>query len=93
MTVEPIKKADPELIKALAREAKDVLDDRAFTTATRALHAQWYGELMTPNMNDVAKLTELVAKLRTLEAIPQMLRHLMDSEKMAQQRGSHAGRG
>ncbi len=93
MTVEPIKKADADLVKALAREAKDLLDDRVFTTATRALHAQWYGELMSPATNDVAKQTELIAKLRALEAIPQMLRHFIDSEKMAQSRGTHAGRG
>jgi hypothetical protein len=90
MTDETPQKTNPELIKALAREAKDVLEDRVFTTAVRALHAQWYGELLATS--DPDKMGNLVAKLQALEAIPQMLRHFMDSEKMAQNRGTNARR-
>jgi hypothetical protein len=89
MTEAP-KRADPELVKALAREASAMLDDRVFTTAVRALHAQWYGELIAAG-SEPTKVLELVAKLRALEAIPQMLKHFVDSATI-QQRGSDARR-
>ena len=86
------QRADPDLIKALAKDAKDLLEDRAFSTAIRALHAQWYGELIRESQNNPDKVTELVAKLRALEAIPKMLEHFMASEVMAQKRGSNGRR-
>ena len=81
MKAEPAKKADPELVKALAREADQVLESRAFTTAVRALHAQWYGELL--NAVDPPRVLELVAKLKALEGIPLMLKHFMTTQDMA----------
>ena len=83
MTVEPLKRADPELTKALAAEASDLLANRAFDTSVLTLRKQWFGELMDPEVVDTMKVMELVFKLRALQAIPQLLDHLVDSEKMA----------
>lgn len=87
-----IPKVDPELRKALSREADELTDNRAFNLAMRALHATWYNELMSDGLTD-SKVLELVAKLRALEAIPMRLRSMAKDEEIAQ-RGHHAfGRG
>ena len=78
MRAEP-KKADPELIKALAREARELLDNRAFDTAIRALHTQWYGELIGAG-GSTEKTMNLAARLQALEAIPRMLEHFVASQ-------------
>lgn len=85
-----IQKTDPQLLVELAREAKDMLDNRAFTSAVATLKAQWYGEMMT-DMTDDSKVPNLRAKLQALEAIPQMLRNIVASPQFAQ-RGSNVRR-
>jgi hypothetical protein len=69
---EPIKKADPELMKALARESAELLENRAFTTAVRTLHLQCLGKLMDESI-DTQRMMSLVAELRVLENLSRRL--------------------
>ena len=86
-----IPRTDAQIVKELARDAKSLKDDRAFKAATALLHHQWYGELLS-DKTDESKARDLRAKLQVLAAIPQMLDHLIASETMAAQRGTHGGR-
>ena len=79
-----IPRANPDVRKELARDARSLQDDPAFKAVVNLLRKQWYGELVSC---PTEKLVELRARLQALDAIPQMLDHLMNSEKMAQ-RGS-----
>jgi hypothetical protein len=88
MTIAP---ADPDLRKALAKDAEGLLADAAFAIAVKTLRMQWYNELIAIE-NDPPKVLELAAKLRALDAIPQMLDHLMTSEIMAKKREANGGR-
>jgi hypothetical protein len=81
-------RTDEQVIKELARDARSLKDDRAFRAAMGLLERQWRGELMAC---PAEKLVEVRAKLQALEGIPQMLDHLIASEKMAQ-RGTNGGR-
>ena len=77
-----IQKADPQVVKEIAQEAESLKTNRAFTVAMQLLQKQFYGELLDPKTDDEAmKLVR--AKLMVLEAIPHMLDHLMDDQKMA----------
>lgn len=78
-------RTDEQIVKELAREAKSLKDDRAFRAAIGLLERQWRGELMSC---PAEKLIEVRAKLQALEGIPQMLDHLIASEKMAQKRAA-----
>ena len=80
-----IPRADTQIVRELARDARTLKDDRAFMAAVGLLDRQWRGELMACSTD---KLVEVRAKLYALEGIQQMLDHLINSEKMAQ-RGSH----
>ena len=79
-----IPRADAQIVRELARDARTLKDDRAFMAAVGLLDRQWRGELMACPTD---KLVEVRAKLHALEGIQQMLDHLINSEKMAQ-RGS-----
>ena len=87
---EPLKKADPQIVKEIAEEASALRSNRAFDAATKLLHRQWYGELIDPATTG-EKLAEVAAKLRVLEAIPAMLDHLMADHAM-NLRGQNARR-
>lgn len=77
-----IQRADPQVVKEIAKEAEGLKANRAFTVAVQLLQKQFYGELLDPKTDDeAAKLVR--AKLMALEAIPRMLDHLMDDQKMA----------
>lgn len=78
-----IPKVDPELRKAISREAGDFVEDRVFTLAIRALHQQYYGQLMNDGLKK-SQVLDLVAKLRALEAIPARLRSMAKDEEIAQ---------
>jgi hypothetical protein len=80
---------DADIVRELARDAKSLRDDRAFKAATALLQRQWYGELIS-NGSDDEKRRDLVAKLQVLEAIPKMLDHLINDNKMLAQRGHRA---
>jgi hypothetical protein len=78
-----IERTDPQLVKEVAREAKSLLDDRAFSAAVKTLHKQWLGELISDGADD-QKVRDLVAKLRVLEAIAQRLASMMRDDQFAQ---------
>lgn len=79
---EPLKKTDPQIVKELAQEAESLKANRAFSVAVAMLQKQWYGEFLNPETDDeTARM--LRAKLTVLEAIPQMLDHLIASQVMA----------
>jgi hypothetical protein len=85
-----IPRADPEVVKAIGREAKDLLENRAFATAVRTLHKQWLGELIgSQPLAD--KKDELIAQLRVLEAISQRLTSMVRDADFAQ--GGQNARG
>lgn len=82
-----IPRQDQQVRIELAREAREILDNRAFTAAIGALKHQWEGELLHDATTiDREKIFELRAKLMALQAIPQLLRGLMHPP---QQRGDH----
>ena len=84
-----IPRTDAQIVKELARDARSLKDDRAFKAAIGLLKMQWEGELMTCPQD---QLVEMRARLQALAGIPQMLDHLIASETMAAQRGTHGGR-
>ena len=84
MTIAPV---DPDIRKALAKDAEGLLGDGAFAIAIKTLRMQWYAELITDG-TDASRVLELTARLRALESIPQMLDHLVTSETMAQGRSN-----
>jgi hypothetical protein len=86
-----IERTDPELIKALAKDAGELMGNRAFREALLDLRKQWFAEMMNEGCDDL-RVRELRAKMMALEAIPQMLQHFMSSQTMAQREKIHAGR-
>jgi hypothetical protein len=85
-----IVKTDPEVVKEIAREARTILDNRAFLQAVIDLRKQWFGEMMDAK-TDGPKVLELVAMLRALEAIPSRLASMTHDAQMAP-RGNDARR-
>jgi predicted lipid carrier protein YhbT len=84
-----IGKSDAQIRKELADGARDLINDRSFKAAVGILELQWRGEMEDPALVDRDKIMDLRARLMALKAIPQMLQHLIASEKMAQ-RSNHA---
>jgi hypothetical protein len=78
-----------EEVKARARDARDLVEDRAFLEAVATLRKQWFGELMNPSLADRDQIFGLVQLLRALEAIPQRLASTMRDVEFAP-RGNHA---
>jgi hypothetical protein len=81
-----IPRVEAEGRRELARDARDLLNDRAFKAACALLRAQWYNELLDSKI-DMDKLFELRAKLQVIEAIPAMIQKLVNDETMAQRAG------
>ena len=77
---------DSELRRELARDARELKDDRAFKAAMAILRTQLYNDLLDPKL-DMAAVYDVRAKLQVLELIPQMLQKLMNDEMMAQRQG------
>lgn len=69
--------------RELARDARELSQDRAFQAACALLRTQWYNELLNPKL-DLSGVYDLRAKLQVLDAIPQMIQKLMNDEMMAQ---------
>jgi hypothetical protein len=74
----------PEERKELATEARELLDNKAFTTAILDLRKRWFAEMMVSA--DEAVDRSLKAKIQALEAIPQELQILINNQKMAEAR-------
>ena len=83
MTIAPV---DPDIRKALAKDAEGLLADGAFALAVKTLRMQWYADLLNAT-TDEQKLA-LAAKFQALDAIPQLLDHFVTSETMAQGRSN-----
>ena len=54
MTIAPV---DPDIRKALAKDAEGLLGDGAFAIAIKTLRMQWYSELITDG-TDVSRVLE-----------------------------------
>lgn len=81
-----IDKTNPQVLRELARDASELLDDGAFSKAVRNLHDQWISELL-----DEAKDDEAVRMLRAkLIALDGLVRHLVGMARVV--RGQDAKR-
>lgn len=70
--------------KALADQAEELLETRAFTQSILALRKRYF-EMMMAAETDATRLA-LIERIRALEDIPQQLRILINDEKVAQAR-------
>jgi hypothetical protein len=85
-----IPKTDPELIKAIAKEAGLLLENRAFTSAVRTLHQQLLGELLIEGGSE-KKEQDALAQLRLLEKLTRRLSSMSHDAQFL--KGAHnAGR-
>jgi hypothetical protein len=80
-----IPRTDPQVLKERAREARELVENRAFLEAVATLRKQWFGELILAQ--DDRKTLETAAKLRALDAIPQRLASAAQDAEFAK-RGS-----
>lgn len=80
---EGLQRIDPEVRKADARDARELLEDRIFGKAVDDLYEQALGKLMI--CKNAEEKLELVAQLQALKAIPLQLNHYVNSEKKAVQ--------
>lgn len=76
--------ADLSQKKELADAARGLSEDRAFTQAILSLRKRWFDDLLAAD--DVAKVLELKAQIKALEAIPKELNVLINDYKMAAKR-------
>jgi hypothetical protein len=81
------KRTDEQIVKELARDARSLKDDRAFMAAMGLLERQWTAEWMSCPAADHMRMVETRAKLQALKGIPQMLDHLIASEKQRARHG------
>jgi hypothetical protein len=78
----PFKPADPTERKERADEAKELLDNKAFTAAILALRKRYFEMLMgAPTTEEKLSFIE---RIRALEDVPQQLQIFVNDEKMAQ---------
>ena len=77
----PFKPADPTERKERADEAKELLENKAFTEAILRLRKQWHAEKMATS--DEKVMVHLTLKQQALEAIPQQLQILINDQIMA----------
>ena len=77
---------DAEDIHHLADQAKALKEDPAFQAAILALRKEWFGMLMAGAQLSPEQKLELVARLRTLEALPQQLQVFMNDWAMTKRK-------
>ena len=80
----PFRPAGDYERRQLADEAKELLDNKAFTEAILRLRKRYFELLMAPNSTE-EKLA-LIERIRALEDVPQQLQIFVNDEKMAQAR-------
>ena len=81
----PFKPVDESLQRRqLADEARELLDNRAFTTAILALRKRYFAENQASRDSSVRD--EMWAKINALEDIPQELQILINNQRMAESR-------
>ena len=78
----PFRPADPTERKERADEAKELLDNKAFTAAILALRKRYFELLM--GAEDVEDKMCMIERIRALEDVPQQLTIFVNDEKMAQ---------
>ena len=79
----PFKPTDGGERRALAEEAKSLLDNKAFSAAILGLRKQWFAEMMSAPPE---RLLQYQGQLRALESIPLQLQVLINDQKMAEAR-------
>lgn len=77
---------DAEDIHHRADQAKALKDDPAFQAAVLALRKEWFGMLMAGAQLSSEQKFELIAQLRTLEALPQQLQVFMNDWAMVKRK-------
>jgi hypothetical protein len=80
----PFKPAGDFERRLLADEAKELLDNKAFTTAILSLRKRYFELLMGADTTE-EKLV-FIERIRALEDVPQQLQIFVNDEKMAQAR-------
>ena len=75
--------------KELSDAARELLEDRAFSSAVLSLRKRWFEELMASNVDGYS--LRLVAQLKALEAVPAELTVLVNDYKMALNRQQKHG--
>ena len=80
----PFKPADPTERKERADEAKELLDNKAFTAAILALRKRYFELLM--GAEDVESKMCMIERIRALEDVPQQLQIFINDQIMAQAR-------
>ena len=77
---------DADDIHRRADQAKALKEDPAFQAAILALRKEWFGLLMAGAQSSPEQKLELVARLRTLEALPQQLQVFMNDWAMTKRK-------
>ena len=80
----PFRPADSTERKALADEAKELLDNKSFTNAILALRKRYFELLM--GADDVEAKMCMIERIRALEDVPQQLQIFVNDQIMAQAR-------
>ena len=76
----PFRPADPTERKERADEAKELLDNKAFTAAILALRKRYFELLM--GAEDVESKMCMIERIRALEDVPQQLQIFVNDQKM-----------
>jgi hypothetical protein len=79
----PFRAVDGGERKALADEARGLLENKAFSAAILGLRKQWFAEMMVAPPE---RLLQYQGMLRALESIPLQLQTLINDQKMAEAR-------
>ena len=80
----PFRPENPTERKERADEAKELLDNKAFTAAILALRKRYFELLMSVTTTE-EKLA-FIERIRALEDVPQQLNIFVNDEKMVQAR-------
>jgi hypothetical protein len=80
----PLKPSDIVERKELAIEAKELLENKAFTAAILALRKRWFAEQMATRDKD--EIFAIALKIQALEEMPQALQLLINDQRMAEAR-------
>jgi hypothetical protein len=80
----PFKLADPTERKERADEAKELLENKAFTAAILALRKRYFELLMSSQVTEDKMM--LIERIRALEDVPPQLQIFVNDQKMAEAR-------
>lgn len=80
----PFRPENPTERKERADEAKELLENKAFTAAILALRKRYFEQLMGAQTTE--EKMQFIEKIRALEDVPQQLQIFVNDEKMAQAR-------